>query len=181
MIDTSNMDTNKLLENAKNYALKNKIKEIVIATTTGETGVLASQIFNSKFTLIAVTHSTGFKNKGDQELLDKNKKKMLENNVKIFTGPMIFHSWNDYYRKRYGAIMPTTIIADTLRIFGQGTKVAVEIILMAMDAGLISSKKVISIGGTCKGADTVILAEPSNSKKLFDIKIIDIFGKPMKW
>ena len=128
-----------------------------------------------------MTHSTGFRNPGEQELFEDNKSKMLEKNVKIFTGSMIFHSWNDYYRKKYGAILPTTIIADTLRIFGQGIKVAEEIISMATDAGLISPRPVMGIAGTGKGADTIILAEGTNSKKLFDMKVIDIIAKPTKW
>ena len=181
MIDTTKMDTKEVLKTARKYALEKQIKEIVIATTTGETGMLASKIFDGKFDIIAVTHSTGFKETGNQELLEENKKKMLEKNIKIFTGPMIFHSWNDYYRKKYGAILPTTIIADTLRIFGQGTKVAVEIIIMAMDAGLISNQQVMGIGGTGRGADTILIAEPSNSKKLFDMKIKDVVAKPIQW
>ncbi len=181
MIDTSKMNTREVLKIAKKYALDNEIGDIVIATTTGNTGVLASKIFNDRFNLVVVTHSTGFRNLGEQELLENNKNKMLKKNVNIFTGPMIFHSWNDYYRKKYGAIMPTTIIADTLRIFGQGIKVAIEIITMAVDAGLIPPRPVISIAGTEKGADTVILAEGKNSKKLFEMKVIDIIAKPMKW
>jgi hypothetical protein len=181
MIDTSKMNTDEVLEIAKRYAKENGINDIVVATTTGETGVLASHVFNIGFNLVAVTHSTGFKSAGEQELLKENKKMMLEGKVRIFTGPMIFHSWNDYYRKKQGAIMPTTIIADTLRIFGQGTKVAVEIIAMAADAGLIPPRPVIGIGGTGHGADTVILAEGTNSKKLFDMKVIDVIAKPKEW
>jgi hypothetical protein len=181
MIDTSKMDTKKVLETARKHAQDKHIKDIVIATTTGKTGVQASKIFDERFNLIAVTHSTGFKETGDQELIEENKKKMLEKNVKIFTGPMIFHSWNDFYKKKYGAIMPTTIIADTLRIFGQGTKVTIEIIMMTMDAGLISNKPVMSIGGTCRGADTVLIAEPRNSQRLFDMKIMEIVAKPFQW
>ena len=181
MIDTSKMDTKKVLGIAKEYAEENGIHDIVVATTTGKTGVLASQVFRKGFNLVAVTHSTGFKNKGEQELLEDNKQKMLKNNVHIFTGPMIFHSWNDYYRKKYQAITPTTIIADTLRIFWQGIKVAVEIIVMATDAGLITHKSVIGIAGTEHGADTIILAESANSKRFFDMKIIDVIAKPREW
>jgi len=73
MIDTSKMNTKKVLEIAKKYAQDNKIMDIVIATTTGETGVLSSEVFNDKFNLIAVTHSAGFGNQGKQELLEENK------------------------------------------------------------------------------------------------------------
>ena len=106
---------------------------------------------------------------------------MLKNNVRIFTGPMLFHSWNDYYRKKYQSITPTTMIADTLRIFGQGTKVAVEIIAMAADAGLIPLKPVIGIAGTDHGADTVICAISANTKRFFNMKIIDVIAKPKEW
>jgi hypothetical protein len=181
MMDTSEMDTKSVLEIAKKYAEENKIQDIVIATTTGKTGVLASQVFGDRFNLVVVTHSTGFKNKGEQELLEENKQKMLKNNVHIFTGPMLFHSWNDYYRKKYQTITTTTIIADTLRIFGHGTKVAVEIIAMATDAGLIPLKPVIGIAGTEHGADTIIYAESANSKRFFEMKIIDVIAKPREW
>ena len=181
MIDTSKMDSEEVLEIAKKYAEENGIKDVVIATTTGETGVLASNIFGDKYNLVAVTHSTGFKEEGKQELLDENRKKMEGRGMKIFTGPMIFHSWNDYYRKKYGTITTTTIIADTLRIFGQGTKVVVEIIAMASDAGLIPPKPVLGIAGTAHGADTVILADNKNSKRLFDMRVLDVVAKPMKW
>jgi hypothetical protein len=40
---------------------------------------------------------------------------------------------------------------------------------------------VIGIGGTGHGADTVILAEGTNSKKLFDMKVIDVIAKPKEW
>ena len=179
MIDTSKMNTNEVLEIAKRYAKENGINDIVVATTTGETGVLASHVFSIGFNLVVVTHSTGFKTAGEQELLKENKKMMLGSKVRIFTGPMIFHSWNDYYRKKQGAIMPTTIIADTLRIFGQGTKVAVEIIAMAADAGLIpQNKDVVAIGGSHRGADTAVVIKPNTSRNLFDMVIKEIICKP---
>ena len=175
------MDTEDVLKIAKKYAEKKGIEDVVVATTTGWTGVLASNIFEDGFNLVAVTYSTGFKKEGEQELLEENKQKMLEKGVSIFTGSMIFHSWNDYYRKKHGTITTTTIIADTLRMFGQGTKVVVEIIAMAADAGLIHSKPVLGIAGTGHGADTVILTKGANSKKLFDMQIKDVIAKPRKW
>ena len=48
MIDTSNMNTQEILEIAKKYAKDNGIKDVVFATTTGKTGILASNVFNDK-------------------------------------------------------------------------------------------------------------------------------------
>lgn len=181
MIDTAKMKTKEVLIEAKRYAEKSKVKNVVVATTTGKSGVQASEVFGKDFNLVAVTHITGFKKEGQQELVEENRKKMEKNGAVIFTGPMIFHSWNDYYRKKYSTITTTTIIADVLRMFGQGTKVAVEIAAMAADAGLIPIKPLLCIAGTGHGLDTALLIDPKNSKRLFDMKILDVIAKPFNW
>jgi len=178
MIDTTDKDTEDVLQIAKEYSEENDIEDIVVATTRGETGVKTGELFDEDRNVVAVTHSTGFRNKGEQELEEKNKEKMEENGVEIFTGPMPFHSWNDHYRKEKDSVMPTTIIADTLRLFGQGTKVCVEIVSMAVDAGLVSPEPVLAIAGTGYGADTVLLIEGKNSRKFFDMEVKEVIAKP---
>ncbi len=180
MIDTKDMDTAQVLKIATEYAEKNGINTIVVATTSGDTGIKAGEFFSGK-NIVAVTHSTGFKEEGEQELSAENRKIMEGKGVKVFTGPMIFHSWNDYYRKKKGTVTTTTIIADTLRMFGQGTKVAVEITAMAADAGLIKEDRVLAIAGTGHGADTVLLTTCTNSRRLMDMKIRDVVAKPGDW
>lgn len=181
MIDTTNLDTKEVLTLARTYALDHNIENVVVATTTGKTGVLTSELFPDKVHIVAVTHSTGFKKSGYQELSEEYKEQLKEKNVTIFTGPMIFHTWNDYYRKNQGTVTTTSMIADTLRLFGQGTKVAVEIVAMAADAGLIPSEPVLSIAGTGHGADTVLLITGTNSRRLMDMHIIDVIAKPKQW
>ena len=39
--------------------------------------------------------------------------------------------------KKYSGSLPVLLIADTLKLFGQGTKVAVEISVMAADSGAL--------------------------------------------
>ncbi|MGB6339590.1 MAG: hypothetical protein WBF32_07415, partial [Candidatus Aminicenantaceae bacterium] len=66
-----------------------------------------------------------------------------------------------------------------LRVFGQGTKVAIEIALMAADAGLISTlEPCMSIGGTEQGADTAILLIPAHAQNFFDLRVLEILAKP---
>jgi len=58
-------------------------------------------------------------------------------------------------------------------------KVAVEITVMAADAGLISSEEeVIAIGGTNRGADTAIVVKPAYSTNFFDLKIREVIAMP---
>jgi len=59
-------------------------------------------------------------------------------------------------------------------------KVAVEVALMAADAGLISVVgDVIAIAGTDRGADTAIVVRPSYTRKFLDLKIKEIIAKPL--
>jgi hypothetical protein len=81
MIDTSKLSSKEVVKIAKDYAEKNGITNIVIATTTGKTGVMAGDIFLSdkgdnedKYNLVAVTCSTEFLKDGEQELLEENRK-----------------------------------------------------------------------------------------------------------
>jgi uncharacterized protein len=71
-----------------------------------------------------------------------------------------------------------TVIADTLRMFGQGVKVAVEIVAMASDANLLPVADVIAVAGTGRGADTCILVAANSSNLFFDIKVREILAKP---
>jgi hypothetical protein len=58
-------------------------------------------------------------------------------------------------------------------------KVAVEIVLMAADAGLIGMDgEVIAIAGTGDGADTCIVVKPSYPRKFFELEIREILAKP---
>ena len=71
------------------------------------------------------------------------------------------------------------IIANTLRMFSEGVKVAVEISLMAADAGLVkTSELVVACGGTESGLDSAVVIKPANSSNLFDLKVVELLCMP---
>jgi len=60
------------------------------------------------------------------------------------------------------------VIAETLRWFSQGTKVAVECVLMAVDAGFVpAGEEVLSFGGTGKGTDTALIMRSAGTWDIF--------------
>ena len=63
-------------------------------------------------------------------------------------------------------------------MFGQGTKVAVEIVAMASDADLLPVEDVIAVAGTGKGADTCLVIGANSTNQFFDIKVREILAKP---
>ncbi len=171
-------NTRALLKTVKEYISKEGIKNILVATNTGETGVAAAKAFKGNNTVI-VTHCYGFLEPGKFELKDEFKKEILANGAKIFTGTHALSSAERAIRKNFGTLEPLELIANTLRLMGEGTKVCVEITLMAADAGLIPvDEDVVAVAGTGRGADTALRIKPANAARLFDLRIKEVIAKP---
>jgi uncharacterized protein len=171
-------NTEETLKLAKERADKLGIKNIVVASTTGETGAKASKLFKN-YNLIIVTHVTGFKQPNTQELQPKHRTTIQNNTAKILTTAHAFGTLGRAINKKFETIQIDGIIANVLRLLGQGTKVACEISCMATDAGLIkTAEDTIAIGGTRSGADTAILLKPTNTHSFFNLKIKEIICKP---
>jgi len=171
-------NTDAVLRLVREYMEKEGIKDIVVASTTGETGAKASKIFKG-YNVVIVTHCFGFREPGKIELQEEYKKEILANGAKIFTGIHALSGVERAIRKDFGTIQPLELIANTLRLMGEGTKVCVEITLMAADAGLIPvDKDIIAIAGTGRGADTALRIRPANTSRFFDLKIREVIVKP---
>ena len=171
-------NTDTLLKTAREYALKEKITDVVVASTTGETGAKAAKLFKD-CNVVVVTHAFGFQDPGKTELKDEYGQEILASGAKIFTGTHALSSAERAIRKDFGTIQPLEIMANTLRLMGEGTKVCVEITLMAADAGLIPvDRDVVAIGRTGKGADTALRIHPSHAAKFFALRIKEVIAKP---
>jgi len=171
-------NTDLLLKIVKNYVEKEEINDIVVASTTGETGVKAAKIFKPR-NIVVVTHHFGFREPGKIELLEENKREILANGAKVFTGTHALSSVERAIRKDFGTLQVLEIIANVLRLMGEGTKVCVEITLMAADAGLIPvDRDVVAIAGTGRGADTALRIKPVSTARFFDLKIREVIAKP---
>ena len=81
--------------------------------------------------------------------------------------------------RKFSGAYPVEIMAHTLRMFGQGTKVCVEIAMMALDNGAIElNKPVVCVGGSARGADTACIITPAYTADCLDTKIHEILCKP---
>jgi len=176
--EAGKQNTDTLLRIVKEYVEKEGIRNIVVASTTGETGVKTSKIFKG-CNIVIVTHCFGFREPGKIELEDEYRREILANGAKIFTGVHALSSVERAIRKDFGTIQPLELIANTLRLMGEGTKVCAEITLMAADAGLIPvDKDVIAVAGTGRGADTALRIQPANTGRFFNLKIREVIAKP---
>ena len=173
---TENTDTT--LRIARQRAEELGIKTILVASTKGDTAVKAVDIFQG-LKVIMVTHVTGMREPNTQEFTEESRKMVESKGGIVLTTAHAFSGLSAAMRNKYNTYVLGMIIADTLRIFGQGMKVACEIALMAADCGLANTDEdVISIGGTGRGADTALVLRPANTHNFFDLKVKEILCKP---
>jgi len=166
------------LEVARERADQLGVKTILVATTSGETGVQAAEQFQD-YDVIVVTHSTGFREVNVQELTEENRAAIEAAGAKLLTCQHALGGVNRAVRKKLGTYLTDEIIAYTLRIFGQGVKVCAEIAMMVADAGLVRvGEPCIAIGGTGQGADTAVVLIPANAQQFFDMRVMEILAKP---
>ncbi|MCR6669383.1 MAG: hypothetical protein NDF51_05240 [archaeon YNP-WB-040] len=173
-------NTDETLRLAKERADELGIKTIVVASSTGETGVKASEIFKG-YNLIVVSHVAWFKGPNVEEFSNENREKILRNGGKIVTATHIFGGIGRAIRRKFNTMQIDEVIANVLRLFGQGMKVACEIACMAVDSGYVKpGEEIISIAGTSRGADTAIVIKAANTHDFFETKILEIICKPLK-
>ncbi len=154
------------------------ISTVVVATTDGAAGAKAVSEF-SGLNLVCVSHVQGFKGPDVQELIAENRAVIHAAGVPIVTAAHAFSGVNRAIRGKFATFEPTEIMASTLRIFGEGMKVAVEIALMAADAGTIRvDAPIASIAGTGHGSDTAVILLPTYSHTFFDLKVVEIICMP---
>lgn len=176
--ETGKGNSIKTLHEAARRARELDIDTIILPSTSGETGLKAAEIMNDR-ELIVVTHSTGFIRPDFQQMSEKWRQELEKAGVKVLTCQHALGGVGRAVRKKLNTYQTDEIIAQTLRLFGEGTKVAIEITLMAADAGLvITQTPCISLGGTGEGVDTALVIHPAHAQNFFDLKIMEIIAKP---
>jgi len=56
--------------------------------------------------------------------------------------------------------------------------VAVEVAVMAADAGALAGGDVVAVGGSSKGADAALVIAPAHAASFFDLRIREVVCKP---
>lgn len=173
-------NTDRALAVAKEGALERNIKKVVVASTYGDTGLKACELFkDTDIEVIVVTHNYGFKEPGKVEMKKEVRRRIEELGGKVLSGTMVLRSLGTAIRDRFGGYSEQELIANTLRIFCQGIKVCVEMAAMVSDCGFVGpDEDIIAVAGTGRGADTVAVIRPAPSNMFFDIKVKEILAKP---
>jgi hypothetical protein len=167
-------NTAEVVKLVKERAQARGINRFVVASTRGNTAnAFLKAVDGTEYRLVVIPWQFGFKGK-DHPLPQELVSEIRAKNHQVHFGTMLFHT-GDFY----GTTAPQAM-ANVLRTFGQGTKVCLEIIMMACDGGCIGiGEKVIAIAGTGGGADTAVVATAAPSTKVTSLRIHEIICKPL--
>jgi hypothetical protein len=164
------------LEIARERAASLGLDTVVLASSHGYTARQALEVFaGTDVRLIAVTICAGYTAEG-WTMEDDVRRELESRGVRVLTG---IHALGDDASGAFDRTPPNAIVAQTLYRFSQGMKVAVEVALMAADAGLLDmDREVVAIGGTDEGADTAIVLQPAYPRKFRELRIREILAMP---
>ena len=176
--EAGSKNTAQVLQLVMDRAVALGVTDVIIPSVEGTSALLACEMLKSLH-VVVVTHSSGFHGPGQQEMPPGVLQELTARGATVFTGTHSFGGVGRAVRRKFATYQVEEIIAQTLKRFGEGTKVAVEVALAAADAGLVSpAGEVISCGGTRRGLDTALVLRPAHAQDFFDLEILEIICKP---
>lgn len=163
-------NTEAVLEAVSRRLGERDVRTVIVASTSGKTGLSFVKALGDKAKVVVVSY---------ERIRPKIKEEILS-----LGGVVIEESDLPLHKRGMDKIR------NALYMLGQGFKVAVEVILIAVDEGVVKPKQeVIGVGGTERGADTAIVAKASSSKEMLGpeigrrLEIREIIAMPLrkKW
>ncbi|MEG6521208.1 pyruvate kinase alpha/beta domain-containing protein [Desulfotomaculum sp. 1211_IL3151] len=161
------------------FAEDKGISFIVVASSSGAT---AEKFIGCDKKVVCVTYQAGFREPGQASMEKEVKERLQQANIEVLSTTHLMAGLDRALRFKFQGVYPSEMMAATLRMFGQGVKVCVEVAGMALDAGLIPyGEEIVVVAGSGKGADTALSLVPAHSQHFFETKIKEIICKPREF
>lgn len=162
------------------------IKNVVVASSSGETGLKFAKRMAHETHFVVVSNHSGYPATPGVWRFSLDILKELEYmDCTVVRQSHILSGLERSISNRFSGASHTEVLAESLRyLFGVGMKVAIECTIMAADSGAISIEKTIAVGGTVSkagaGSDCAIVVMPSHSNNFFDFRVLEILAKPYR-
>lgn len=175
-------NTEEAIECALGRAKETGIEYIVVASSSGETALrLGERAREEGYSgkIVVCTYHAGFSG-GDEVTLSSERRTLLETmGMVVVQGSHALSGISRSFRQRFGGLSLPEIIAESFRRISEGFKVAIEVAIMAADAGVVpTTQDVIALGGKGKGVDTALLLRPCHQNSFFELKVREILCMP---
>ncbi len=155
------------------------IRHIVSPSNTGFTADFFKSDTDLNIVIVRGTYGYMVQDVNTIRMSEEKREELIACGMKVVTAAHVLSGAERSLSTLFKGVYPVEIIAHTLRMFGQGTKVCVECASMACDCGAVpSGEPVIALGGTGHGVDTVMILKPAHTLRIMETKICEILCKP---
>ncbi len=161
------------------------IRSVVVASSSGETGLQFAKRMARDTNLVVVASHPGYSKPGVWDFNLDIHKQLESMGCKVVKQSHILSGLERSISNKFSGASHTEVLAEALRsLFGVGMKVAIECTIMAADSGAIPIQKTIAVGGTHSkkggGVDCAIVVWPSHFNNFFDFRVLEILAKPYR-
>ncbi len=166
-LDPNQSNTDATIEAAKKRAVELGLEYVVVASSSGVTGVKTVEAFkDTGIKVIVVTLFATSSSKPKAGTLERIK----ELGGEIVTSTHALMGVPESLAKiKQGYVTPNTMIREVLRRFSQGTNVVADIAMMACDNGVLpEGSEAMVIAGMGNNADTAWILRACGSFNFFD-------------
>jgi len=164
-------NTDAVIETVVRRLAEGDIKTVVVSSTTGYTADRFARALEGRddITLIGVAESALIREWGTEyPSLKPETKEDLEQRGVIVADKVSYVFHHSPFDGKWQVPTPEEIIRETLYAFGQGLKVAVEVVLIAVSNGYLDPfQDVVAVGGTHRGVDTAIVMNATYPNYVF--------------
>ena len=155
------------------------IEHLVVASDTGATARALHEAVGDAAGIVCVPEHAGFGGGDEIAMTDDTRRELEGKGVQVLVCSHALSGVGRSVSNKFSGVSHVEIIAATLRLFGcEGLKVAVEVSVMAADAGLVpTDRELIAIGGSGGGADCAAVIKPAHMNNFFELEIREIIAK----
>lgn len=169
--------TQAVVEIAIAAARERGIRQIVLASASGMSA-RAFLPYAEEFGIVSVGYCHYVKPGQPNAMQEGMQKALREGGIALLFGTHVLSGAEHHLRTAFGGTYPVDIMAHTLSMFGAGVKVAIEVAVAALDAGLIKPEPTIGVGGSGSGADAAVVLTPDASIRFLNTRVHEILCKP---
>jgi len=160
-------NTDHVIEAVLKRIKEDGVKSVVVASTSGATGLKFAKVFQGRAKVVAVSYEA--------------MKPEFKSQIEKLGAQALEKTHLPLHEKGMDAIR------NSFYTLGQGFKVAIEVILIAADKAAITLyEDVVGVGGTGEGADTAIIARATPTRDMFSkseekkLEVREIIAMPLK-
>jgi hypothetical protein len=152
------------------------IGHFVTASASGSTALRASELAAQeglKIQIVCVANPVGWTGPGINLMKDEMRRQLEDRGVKIVQGSRPLNGLDMAFQNRLGGVSLATAVLEAYLRFSEGVFHAIQVAIMAADAGAVPTDEDIIAEALY---DTALVLRPANLRRFFDLNVREIIA-----